>query len=103
MSKLIPLHNRKGHVIANAIVDDADFDWLSQWAWCLCNCGRSSGYAVRGDYGTEKRKTVYMHRVIAQAKGLPINIEIDHRDTNSLNNTRDNLRTALPSQNRTNA
>ena len=42
---------------------------------------------------------IYLHREVVEA---PDDIKIDHRDTNGLNNTRANLRTATASQNAAN-
>lgn len=65
----------KGYV---TLVDDADYEWLSQWKWYL-----SGGYAI----SNEKRKK--MHRLILNAKDGEL---VDHIDRNKLNNTRANLR-----------
>lgn len=46
-----------------AIVDDEDFDWLSQWKWCYDRIGKA-GYAVRTDCSGPKQKKVYMHVAI---------------------------------------
>ncbi len=80
MSKLISLSQNK-----HAIVDDADFDWLSQWKW----------YAqIRGDGRFIARscidgKQTQMHRLILDAHP---DEQTDHRDQNTLNNQRYNLR-----------
>jgi hypothetical protein len=78
MTKLIPL--TKGRF---AIVDDADFDWLSQWKWYT----DSDGYAAT----TKSQRTISMHRMILD---VPKGIGVDHKDCNPLNNTRANLRVA---------
>jgi hypothetical protein len=83
----------------SAIVDDADYEWLNQWKW-YCN---SAGYAVREQYlgGGRKnrvRKTVAMHRLILCTAPN----EVDHRDLNTLNNQRSNLRAATRSGNNQN-
>lgn len=94
MSKLIPL--TKGQF---AIVDDADYDLLMQWKWTYLQ-GRKTGYAVRYTKVDDKRVTVYMHRFIINAS---TGVEVDHKDRNGLNNTRNNIRIATPGQNRANA
>jgi hypothetical protein len=88
MSKEIPLTH--GTV---ALVDDADYGFLMQWKWRLDN----NGYAARTDYTGGKQRTILMHRVIVNAP------EVDHRDTNRLNNQRSNLRAATRSQNTQNS
>lgn len=79
-----------------AIVDAADFDWLSQWKWSAMKVGRKGAppkfYAVRV---TKKGKTdgkpkmILMHRLISGAEEGKV---ADHRDLDTLNNCRLNLR-----------
>jgi len=71
----------RGHV---ALVDDADFDWLSRSKWHCSN----DGYAVSG--------VVVMHRLIMDA---PDGMEVDHIDRNKLNNRRSNLRVCTHAEN----
>jgi hypothetical protein len=82
-----------------AIVDDEDYEQLAQYKWTYLS-GRKTGYAMRFAKVDEKRVLVLMHRFILSA---PDGTEVDHRDRNGLNNTRDNIRIATPSQNRVNA
>ncbi len=88
MSRLIPL--TKGQF---AIVDDADFEWLSQWKWHAQPNTHGGFYANRHD---EADQLVAMHRVI---NGTPDGFNTDHRDGDGLNNQRHNLRTATQLQN----
>ena len=69
-----------------AIVDEADFEWLSQWQWCL----NSNGYARRR-LPTRKGKqfTALMHREIMMAGPGQ---EVDHINGDHLDNRRANLR-----------
>ena len=90
MAKEIPL--TRGKV---AIVDDEDFEWLSQYKWC-CN---SNGYAQRKVTINGKRATVLMHREIMQP---PPDMHIDHINGNRLDNRRCNLRIVTPQQNQFN-
>jgi hypothetical protein len=70
-----------------AYVDAADYEWLSQWTWHLQN-----GYAVR----RENNKVINMHREIMQAsKGM----EVDHKNRNKLDNTRENLHVCTHAEN----
>lgn len=89
--RLIPLSARKF-----AIVDDADYEWLSQWKWCF----GGKGYAIRSVRNGNKRSSVLMHRVINKT---PLGIKTDHRDGDSLNNQRHNLRDSNDIQNQGNA
>lgn len=83
MSKKIELTKGKF-----AMVDDADFEYLSQWKWHL----KKDKYAARQGFC----KTIYMHREIMQP---PSDMLIDHEDGNGLNNQRRNLRICNKSQN----
>lgn len=80
------------------MVDDADFEWLSQWKWHLRYGGGNCYYAARsGNKKKGEKTTVKMHRLIL---GLTDSkIEADHKDRNGLNNQRENLRIATRSQN----
>lgn len=79
--KTIPLSQGKV-----AIVDDADYEWLSQWKWSLCN---SKGYAIRRERVGSRRLMIRMHRLVTQA--LPGEL-VDHINGDTLDNRRDNLR-----------
>jgi hypothetical protein len=83
-----------------AVVDDADFEWLSQWSWCACwSKYTKSFYARRGvSVGHGKSRTMSMHR---QILGLEIGEKQwgDHVSGNTLDNRRNNLRICTPRQN----
>jgi len=82
-----------------AQVDDADFDYLNQWKWCIKKAHNKT-YAMRAlprvyVNGKPTRKYVQMHsEVIGDIAGI-----CDHKDGNGLNNQRGNLREATYSQN----
>lgn len=78
-----------------ALVDDSDFEWLNQWTWTALMY-KNVWRARR----SERRKTIYMHRVILGLTDK--NIFCDHKDHNGLNNQRDNLRVATSSDNNSN-
>lgn len=83
-----------------AIVDMSDIHLISGVNWharrdgCLvyagCNLPKN---------GSGKRGYISMHRLIM---GSPINMEVDHRDRNGINNRKCNLRIASKSQNQAN-
>lgn len=71
-----------------ALVDDEDFEWLSQWKW-----GLSNKYAARN---TDK---AYMHRLVNKTqKGK----DTDHINGDKLDNRRSNLRSARRAENNAN-
>ena len=86
-----------------ALVDDTDFDWLSQWKWHVV-LKKSSYYAVRKQYleifeGKERYKTIYMARLIMST---PDNLLCDHENGQTLNNQRYNLRNCTKAENQRN-
>lgn len=84
MAREIPL--TRGKV---AIVDDEDFEWLSQWKWCAGCAGK---YALRG----HERRALYMHRFILGASAGTL---VDHVNGNGLDNRRCNLRLCTTREN----
>lgn len=102
--KLIPLTS-KGQTVGHAMVDDEDFDYLTQWTWreekglSDGRKHRNTSYAIRvkrtGETGTKA-----MHRLIMQ-RYSPVsqNDLTDHWDGNGLNNQKTNLRVCSHSEN----
>lgn len=68
-----------------AIVDDRNFDKLSQRKWFAKKKGRM-WYAVCWIRDKERRKQIYMHQLILDTKEL-----IYHKNSNGLDNREDNL------------
>ena len=84
-----------------ALVDDADYEYLSQWKWTYSNVG-AAGYATRSQPHLNKdgkivRKTIYMHSEIVEKK-ISTNV-VDHKNGKTLDNRRENLREATQAQN----
>lgn len=77
------------------LVDDKDYDYLSQFNWSLLK-DENTFYASRRC----GKKRLKMHREILGISDP--NIKIDHKDLNGLNNQRNNLRLATNSQNNRN-
>lgn len=74
-----------------ALVDDEDFEWLSQWKWSAGRQGKDRWRAVRGEGPRGKCKLILMARQIMDAQPGK---EVDHRNRNPLDNQRRNLRIA---------
>ena len=83
-----------------AVVDDRDYEWLSQWKWHAYRDG-STFYAVR-DIHRPNRETVKMHRLILERHTEGTETNADHKDRDGLNNQLSNLRWASNSQNQAN-
>jgi len=75
-----------------SIIDDEDFEYISQWKWYYLNLG----YAVRKSGGRANQKLVYMHRAIMCP---PDELDIDHINRNRLDNRRSNLRICTRKEN----
>lgn len=85
-----------------ALVDDRDYENLSKVNWHVSTANNRK-YAVRHVYtnidGIKKDKIVRMHRVIMKA---PADMLVDHKDNNTLNNQRENLRVCTKAENNRN-
>ena len=89
MSKEIKLTQNKV-----TVVDDADFEELNKYKWCAMKTHTGKWVAARAQPITNK--TILMHRQIMRA---PSSKQVDHRDGDSLNNQRENLRLCTHAQN----
>jgi hypothetical protein len=86
--KTIPL--TKGQI---AIVDDEDYEMLMKRKWCAVASGSSNFYAM----GTINGEAVLMHRVIM---GVTEKSQfVDHKNHNSLDNRKGNMRICSSSEN----
>lgn len=89
-----------------ALVDDEDYEWLSQWRWHAHEHNKGHFHAtryVRTEVKTKwghKYKRLLMHREIMNA---PEGTDVDHWDRDELHNWRANLRVCTRSQNIANA
>jgi len=78
-----------------ALVDDDDFDYLNRFWWTVTNTEHV--YAVSRMGGSD---LFYMHKVIL---GLGSEDRCDHKNRNTLDNQKHNLRRATTQQNNCNA
>ena len=91
----------------SARVDDADFDWLSEWKWSAKDRKTAGGYYVRAKRSAN-RTTLYMHRAIWERHNGPIpdGMTVDHirhGEFGGLDNRLSNLRLATFQEQRFNA
>jgi len=83
-----------------AIVDDADFNFLNRFKWCVCRGKGNYYYAYRHKKMENGRQLfVLMHKEILNP---PSEMETDHRDGNTLNNRRKNIRICTRTENQRN-
>lgn len=89
------------------LVDDDDYENVSRFNWTLLDTplrrGEKTYYAYRRLWIKEEKRqgpSVLMHRFLLNADPR---IEVDHRDSNGLNNQRYNLRVATRIQNAANS
>lgn len=78
-----------------AIVDDDDFDWLSQMRWCAHREGRQI-YAWSYKNVDGRQTYLKMHRIILNAPQCAV---VDHVNGNGLDNRRENIRLATRTEN----
>ncbi len=81
-----------------ALVDDCDYEMLSQYNWHVKRF-QYVLYAARQSRIGGKQTTLRMHRLLVNA---PKGMEVDHIDGDGLNNQRSNLRIVTHSQNQMN-
>lgn len=85
----IDLYDKHYEVIAQAIIDAEDVNLVKNIKWRL----NGNGYVMNNS----SKHTTFLHSLIMHTKEL-----VDHKDTNTLNNTKENLRIATKSQNQMN-
>ncbi|WP_375198979.1 HNH endonuclease [Cupriavidus metallidurans] len=97
MAKTIDLRDRNGNVVAQAQVDDCDFERLSQYGWYRNDKGYAARTEPKGDGGY---RTIRMHREVMQT---PAGLQTDHINGDRLDNRRTNLRVCSHGENQHNA
>lgn len=93
--KLIPLHGKYGNG-KDVMIDDDLFEWLNQWRWFYPPSGNRMFHYVSRNILKPKNKTIIMHRLIMNT---PTGMDTDHKNHNTLNNQRYNLRVCTRFQN----
>ena len=80
-----------------ALVDDEDYDYLMQWKWFAhwSNITKSY-YAQRNEGKIPNRSVVHMSREVMKT---PKDMRCDHKNHDTLNNQKYNLRNVTRSQN----
>jgi hypothetical protein len=82
-----------------AIVDVGDYEWLNGFNW-FATLSKNGPYAYRTIQINGRGASLTMHRLITGAEPGEI---VDHKDGNTLNNRRSNLRKCTQAQNLMNA
>ncbi len=80
-----------------AIVDDEDFEYLSQWKWCVDKTTYGTFIAVRWD--KNHKSNMRLHRLVVDA---PDGMQVDHINHDTLDNRKKNLRVVTCQQNQQN-
>ena len=80
-----------------ALIDDADFDLVKSYGWCVDRRYKGSCYyVVTGSRQNGEYHKVYMHRLImSPSEGQ----DVDHINNNGLDNRRVNLRICTRTEN----
>ena len=85
--RFIPLTQRQ-----NAIVDIGDFEWLNQWNWCAVWDSDCKSFRAFRKGGVRA-----MHRFIMECSSKEE--QVDHKNHDTLDNRRENLRKCSKDQN----
>lgn len=83
-----------------AVIDDEDFDLVRGFRWTAHNASGVCYAAARIKTEGGKYKLVLMHRLILDA---PEDCVVDHKDSDTLNNRRSNIRLCSHSENMRNS
>lgn len=81
------------------LVDDADFEWLSQYKWYF-KAGYACRYVPGSGYGKKDYTEQYMHHLICGHTPARSEGNIHHKNGNRLDNRRSNLEFLTPVEHR---
>lgn len=89
--KRIPIRDKKKQIVAHAIVDDKNYEFLEKFKWHLSSSSRKTRYALTHPTinGLKSHKKVSMHSLVLKPKNGK---QIDHKNGNGLDNRCQNLR-----------
>lgn len=82
----------------SVLVDDEDYEWLSEYRWSMYRVRKTDLCYARREKPSGKGY-INMHREIFEKHNGCCSSMLDHADGNGLNNTKDNLRVCNGSQN----
>lgn len=77
------------------LIDDEDYDRIKSFNWFIVRM-RNSFYAIRNNWVNGKNKAILMHRFLLDIKSGSIG---DHKNGNTLDNTKENLRLCTNTEN----
>lgn len=94
--------------LERCVIDDIDYEWASRWLWNLCPSKNGKKIYIRRSKKLRGGKwiSIWLHKAICYREhGMPptpSHIVADHKNGNSMDNRRSNLRWATVRENREN-
>lgn len=95
MDSTVPLRDRAGKVVASSIVDSVDLPDLQRHTWRLQQNLTRGRIVKQYAYAQINGRRIFLHRLLLSS---PENREVDHIDSDGLNNRRSNLRLVTTAQ-----
>jgi len=81
------------------VIDEADWPLVAPYTWCTIKQGTRYPYAKAWAREGADRRVIFMHRLILNA---PPELHVDHKNHDTLDNRRSNLRLVTREQNQAN-
>jgi len=82
-----------------ALIDDEDYEYLKDFHWIIQKKRNNYYVFAWSSRKFGKRYQIHMHRLIMNT---PVNMQVDHKDHNGLNNQKSNLRNCTHADNQHN-